>query len=271
MLHVASAHSSPRWLQIQRRALAEHIHVPYMRWGSVALIDSAHASEFDRAVEQKGPEAGKLNHLALEIAREAADQDLLMFLAPDAFPVADPMGAIERALAEAPLLAVRRAENDGDPLPHPCFCVTTVGAWRELAGDWSDGYPFSAPGLGRVTDFGANLLRRLELTGTPWVALERTSGTPLDPLRFAVYGGIVYFHNAAEIGRVHRLQAPRPLAPARPGLLGRALAPVERQRRLAWERALLLRSSKDSEEIFSEIAAGGTAWLERVGHTAAAG
>src|SRR5271165_4015444 len=171
MLHIASAHTgSPRWLEVQRRALAEHIRVPYTRWGSVALNDPdpAHLAAFDRIIEQKGPEAGKLNHLAVEICQEAAGGDLLMFLAPDAFPIADPMPVIDRALAEAPLLAVRRAENDGDPQPHPCFCVTTVGAWRRLAGDWSDGYPWSAAGLGRVTDFGANLLRRLELTETPW-------------------------------------------------------------------------------------------------------
>lgn len=267
MLHIASAHSgSPRWLDVQRRQLAEHIPVAYETWGSVALIDASHAAGFDHAIEQKGPEAGKLNHLAVEICEVADDDDLLMFLAPDAFPVADPMGVIEEALGRAPLLAVRRAENDGDPQPHPCFCVTSVGTWRRLKGDWSDGYPWTAEGLGRVTDFGGNLLRRLELTGTPWVGLERTSATTLDPLHFGVYGGIVYFHNADEIGRVHRLGAPRSLPGAGVPLLGGAVEFIGRQRRLAWERALLKRSARDSEEIFAAIAAGGPGWLERVGH-----
>ena len=271
MLHIASAHSgSPRWLSIQRRQIAEHIKVPHLRWGSVALIDAAHAAQFDRAIEQKGPEAGKLNHLALEISQEAAEEDLLMFLAPDAFPIADPMPVIERALTEAPLVAVRRSENDCEPQPHPCFCVTTVGAWRRLAGDWSDGYPFSAPGLGRVTDLGANLLRRLELTSTPWVALQRTNGTPFDPLHFAVYGGIVYFHDAAEIGRVHRLSEPRPLGLERLAPLGGAARRLEQRRRYAWERGLLRRSTRDSEKIFRGIAAGGNGWLELIGHDAGA-
>lgn len=267
ILHIASAHSgTPRWLSLQRRQIEEHIRVPYLRWGSVALIDPSHAAGFDRAIEQKGPEAGKLNHLAVEICREAAEDDLLMFLAPDAFPIADPMPVIERALAEAPLLAVRRSENDGDPQPHPCFCVTTVGAWRRLAGDWSDGYPFTAPGLGRVTDLGANLLRRLELTSTPWVPLERSNGTPFDPLRFAVYGEVVYFHDAGEIGRVHRLSEPGSLALGRsPGL--RAVARhLQRHRRLTWERSLLRRSRRESQQIFRAIQAGGGGWLELVGH-----
>jgi|GEM_PF-647290 len=272
MLHIASAHGgSPRWLGVQRRQIARHITVPHMRWGSLALGDASHAGAFDRAIEQKGPEAGKLNHLATEICHEAADDDLLMFLAPDAFPIADPMPVIERALAQAPLVAVRRGENDGDPVPHPCFCVTTAGAWRRLAGDWSDGYPFTAPGLGRVSDYGANLLRRLELTATPWVALERTNGTPLDPLHFAVYGGIVYFHDAAEIGRVHRLSAPRPLRLGRAPLIGALAGRLEEQRTLAWERGLLRRSARDSEEVFRAIAAGGDDWLELIGQRPVAG
>jgi hypothetical protein len=267
MLHIASAHSgSPRWLEIQRRQLAEHIPVPYVTWGSVAGIDSSHAAGFDHVIEQKGPEAGKLNHLAVEICEVAGEEDLLMFLAPDAFPVADPMAVIEEALAGAALLAVRRSENDGDPQPHPCFCVTTVGAWQRLGGDWSDGYPWTAEGLGRVTDFGGNLLRRLELSGTPWVSIERTSSSGLDPLHFGVYGGIVYFHNANEIGRVHRLRAPGRLPGAGAPILGRALAPLERQRRLAWERGLLRRSARDSQEIFGGISAGTTDWLRRIGH-----
>ncbi len=271
MLHIASAHSgSPRWLAIQHRQLAEHLPVPYVTWGSVAGIDSSHAAGFDHVIEQKGPEAGKLNHLAVEVCQVAAPDDLLMFLAPDAFPVADPMPVIEEALARAPLVAVRRSENDGDPQPHPCFCVTTVGTWQSLPGDWSDGYPWSAPGLGRVTDFGGNLLRRLELSETPWVSIERSSSSKLDPLHFGVYGGIVYFHNANEIGRVHRLDAPRPLPGAGTPLLGRALAAAEAQRRLAWERGLLRRSARDSEEIFRGISAGGTEWLERIGHNPSA-
>ena len=37
-----------------------------------------------------------------------------MFLDGDAFPVVDPMPAINEALQRAPLVAARRAENGGD-------------------------------------------------------------------------------------------------------------------------------------------------------------
>ena len=140
MLYVASVHyKSPQWIEIQTQHLREHISVPFQTWTSLEGIDPAYARYFDRVLQQKGMHAGKLNHLAAEISYEAADEDLLMFLDGDAFPIADPMPLIERALAEAPLLAVRRAENVDEPQPHPCFCVTTVGTWRSLPGDWTAG------------------------------------------------------------------------------------------------------------------------------------
>jgi hypothetical protein len=219
VLHVATAHSgSARWIEIQSAHLREHITIPFTTWGSLAGLDGSHGARFDRIVEQKGPEAAKLNHLAVEISREAADEDLLMFLDPDAFPIADPLPVIEEALSRAPLLAVRRDEN-GDPQPHPCFCVTTVGAWRGLAGDWSDGYPFTSSDGGRATGLGANLLRRLELAGTPWVPLLRSNSERDRELLFAIYGEIVYHHGVGEISRAQRLSAPRPLpVPSLPGL-----------------------------------------------------
>ena len=72
-----------------------------------------------------------------------------MFLDGDAFPIADPMPMIEEGLAQAPLVAVRRAENLDEPQPHPCFCVTTVGTWRSLPGDWSAGPTWPGPRAGR--------------------------------------------------------------------------------------------------------------------------
>jgi hypothetical protein len=128
MVYVATAqYRSPRWIEIQTRYLRESIGVPFQTWSSLELIDPSFAAHFDRVVEQLGPHAGKLNHLAMEISVEAADEDLLMFLDGDAFPITDPMPAIEEGLSRAPLVAVRRIENLGEPQPHPCFCVTTIG------------------------------------------------------------------------------------------------------------------------------------------------
>ena len=110
MLYIATAHfRSPQWIEVQARHLRRHISVPYQTWSSLEGIDPCYAVHFDRVVEQLGDHAGKLNHLALEISQVAADDDLLMFLDGDAFPIADPMPLITDGLARAPLMAVRRA------------------------------------------------------------------------------------------------------------------------------------------------------------------
>jgi hypothetical protein len=267
MLHIATTHlRSPRWIEIQSRHLREHISVPYRSWGSLQLIDSSYASYFDRIVEQKGPQAGKLNHLALEISEEASETDLLMFLAGDAFPIADPMPMIGEALARAPLLAARRLANASAPQPHPCFCVTTVGAWRSLAGDWSDGYAWRDERDELLTDFGANLLRRLELTRTPWVELLRSNSRRLDPVSFALYGGVLYHHGAGADapGRADRAQAPRPLpVPRLPGLAA-AVDAANREWRRSWERRARRRYRRRSEVIYQRIERGDPGWRAEV-------
>jgi len=197
MLYIATVHyKSPKWIEIQTRHLRQHISVPYQTWTSLEQIDPSYADHFDRVFEQRGSHSEKLNHLALEIAHQAADSDLLMFLDGDAFPIADPMPLIDDGLSKAQLLAVRRAENVNEPQPHPCFCVTTVGTWRRLPGDWSGGYTWPGAHGILVTDVGANLLRALELTETPWQEVLRSNGTHLNPLFFAIYGNAVYHHGA---------------------------------------------------------------------------
>ncbi|HMD51846.1 MAG TPA: hypothetical protein VKG62_03970, partial [Solirubrobacteraceae bacterium] len=216
MLYIATVHyRSPQWIEIQTRYLREHIHVPYQTWSSLEGIDPSYSSYFDRIVVQRGLHSAKLNHLAMELSQEASDEDLLMFLDGDAFPIADPMPLIDDGLSRAPLLAVRRAENVNEPQPHPCFCVTTVGTWRTLPGDWTAGYTWTGARGRPTSDVGGNLLRRLELSSTPWVEVLRSNRRNLHPLNFAVYGDTIYHHGAGfrtgELTPVDRAGAPRPL------------------------------------------------------------
>lgn len=198
MLYVATVHyRSPRWIEIQARHLRRHLPVPFQTWTSLEGIDGHSCDElFDVVLQQRGPHAGKLNHLAMEICHVASDEDLIMFLDGDAFPIADPMPLITESLERAPLVAVRRVENLNDPQPHPCFCVTSVGTWRNLPGDWSPGPVWPGVAGRRVSDVGANLMRALELSETTWVQLRRSNGSKLHPVFFAVYGEIVYHHGA---------------------------------------------------------------------------
>jgi len=238
--------------------------VPFETWGSVPLEERSEGDCFDHVIAQKGPEASKLNHLAVEICEQAEDGDQLMFLSPDAFPIADPMGVVEEALSRSALVAVRRVQNNGERQPYPCFCVTTVGAWRRLAGDWSDGYPWSGSDGMRVTEIGGNLLRRLELTDTPWVELQRSNPARLDPLYFAIYGGVVYHHGSGELTRAHRVSQPRQIpVPPLPGL-STAVERLNDERRLMWERGAHKRFTRHSDALFERMSAGGSGWLAEV-------
>jgi hypothetical protein len=266
MLHVVTIHfRSPRWVEIQTRHLRDHIQVPYQTWTSLEGIDPAYGARFDHVFEQRGQHAAKLNHLALEISHQAAEDDLLMFLDGDAFPIADPMPLIEDGLAKAPLVAVRRAENLDDPQPHPCFCVTTVGTWRRLHGDWWGGYTWPGQKGRLVTDVGGNLLRALELSEMPWKQILRTNRTNLDPVFFAIYGGVIYHHGAGfRPGELHRayLDAapdPRPLPRQR---ARRALVRLADQyRRQRFVRRTQRSYLEHSERIYRRIAAGDAGWL----------
>jgi hypothetical protein len=265
MLHIATVHhASPRWIEIQTRYMRQNISVPYQTWTSLERIDPSYGVHFDNVISQKGMHAAKLNHLAMEICNVASDDDLLMFFDGDAFPIADPMPLVNDGLAKAPLVAVRRAENFDEPQPHPCFCVTTVGTWRALPGDWTAGYTWTGARGGQTSDVGGNLLRRLELTGTPWVQVLRSNRRNPDPLYLAIYGDAIYHHGAGLTGGLspaHRAQSPEPLAlPSTPGLRS-AVRLVNRARWRRWQIGRERQLARRSQEFYEKIQGGGSEWL----------
>jgi hypothetical protein len=266
VLHVATVHyRSPRWIAIQTEHLRRHIAVPLQIWTSLEGIEESWVASFDHVLVQRGTHAAKLNHMAMEITAQAEDEDLIMFLDGDAFPIADPIPLIDEGLGRAPLVAVRRSENFDEPQPHPCFCVTSVRTWRTLPGDWTAGFTWTGPRGTPTSDVGGNLLRRLELSGTEWVPVLRSNRHNPDPLYFGVYGGVIYHHGAGfragELSPVHRAQSPQPLASDGAGrpLPARLL---NRLRWSRWERGYERRQVNESERIFRLIESGDESWLK---------
>ncbi len=269
MLHVATVHfRSPRWIEIQTRHLREHLHVPYETWTSLEGIDPSYATHFDHVIDQAGQHSGKLNNLALEISHVAGDDDLIMFLDGDAFPIADPMPLIEDALSRAPLVAVRRAENLRDMQPHPCFCVTSVKTWRELPGDWSAGHRWTLPDGRHPSDIGGNLLRALELSETPWVEVLRSNREHIDPLFFAIYGGVIYHHGAGfrrgGASRAHYDKRPKPLPLPDTPVLREAVQELNRVRLMVWRARSRGPQIMESKRVFDKIERGDSSWLAEI-------
>jgi hypothetical protein len=266
VLHIATVHyGSPRWIEIQARHLREHISVPYRTWTSLQGIEPSWQVHFDHVIDQIGNHAGKLNNLAVEISHQADDDDLIMFLDGDAFPIADPMPLIGDGLSQAPLIAVRRAENLDDRQPHPCFCVTAVKTWRELPGDWSMGHRWEGPHGTRPTDVGANLLRVLELTKTPWVDVLRSNPEHLDPLLCAIYGDVIYHHGAGfrrgGASKGHYNSAPKPLSLPNVPVVRQISRQLDAARLLAWRVRTRGPQIRESKRVFEKIQRGDADWL----------
>ena len=242
MIHVATVHwRDDRWLEPQRRYLERNVESPYRVYADLEGIEEAEGVDVvtSTVVDAVAPNshAGKLNALGTLIAREAEPADVLLFLDGDAFPIAPLDAFLEQTLARFPLAAIRRDENLGDKQPHPSFCATTVGFWRELGGDWSRGPDWTwTNDLGwTVEDTGGKLLATLTEKQVDWYALRRTNRRNLHPVLFGVYDDLVYHHGAgfrqvfdrvdrARAGRIPDLPADLPLEP-----------PDSRAGRLLWK------------------------------------
>lgn len=274
MIHVATVHwRSERWIDPQLRYLERFLPGPFRVYAFLNRVPGDHGRKyFYCSTEHIKDHATKLNLLADLICLAADDPaDPLVFVDGDAFPVA-PIGTlIDERLERHRLIAVQRRENSLDIQPHPCFCVTTVGFWRDVGGDWHRGHEWHDPEGVPITDVGANLLAALDRAGVDWYPLHRVNAVDLHPLFFGLYGDVehgalVYHHGAgfrkSPGGRAGRMAhgerqiRARPLARAvvrlpRDGPLGavrRRLNPTRRLRDALREETRGL-----SDEILTEL------------------
>jgi hypothetical protein len=217
MIHVATVHwRSERWIDPQLRYLEQFLPGPFRVYAFLNRVTGDQRGKFFySSTESIKDHAKKLNLLGDMICLAAGDpSDLLVFVDGDAFPVT-PLGPlIAERLERHRLIAVQRLENNGDCQPHPCFCVTTVGFWREIGGDWHRGHEWPDPHGIPTTDVGANLLAALEREGVDWYPLRRVNAVDVHPLFFGLYGDaergpLVYHHGAgfrkSAGGRVSRM------------------------------------------------------------------
>jgi hypothetical protein len=288
MIHVATVHwRDDRWIDVQRRYLERNLAQPFRVHADLEGIDAIpHRTKFDTIQDLAATtsfEHGifshteKLNALGATIVRDAALVDVIVFLDGDAFPIQPLDDFLADALSRRPLVAVRRDENLDDEQPHPSFCATTVGFWRELGGDWNPGYTWQNAAGQEVTDAGGNLLGILRERGVDWLPLLRTNRVNLRPLWFAVYGDVVYHHGAGFRGGLCRRDReaigtvpwpppdPQPGAGARDRLAWRLSAWkwywVDKRPVVRRERAALRRNKELSDRIYEELRTDETFWL----------
>ena len=258
MIHVATVHHrSSKWIDVQLDYLRRNLTEPYRVVANLEGVDGRHAEKFDRVVPAVGRHSGKLNLLAAEIVAEAGRDDIIIFLDGDAFPVADPMPLVHRALDTSALVAVVRRENGEDRQPHPSFCAVRVDTWDAIGGDWSMGHPWADESGTWVSDTGGNLLAALERHGLDWVPLHRSNRVNPHPLWFGVYGGIVYHHGAGfrkPVARSFAVDHPaRWAAGERAPLVGTPIRKLGSYRIVRWERREFKASSRLGDEVFAQL------------------
>lgn len=202
MFHVVTVHwKVDIWIEPQLRFFRRHLPPDTQIYACLNGIETPHAGAYAYVGDLPGRHPAKLNALAEIVRERASADDYLIFIDGDAFPIAP----IEPGLlAGTPLAAVRRDENLGDPQPHPCFCMTTVGFWNEIGGDWRPGYTWKNALGYHTSDVGGNLLGILREKKIAWQPLLRTNEVNLHPLWFAIYGDAVYHHGAGFRGRRSR-------------------------------------------------------------------
>jgi hypothetical protein len=264
MLHVVTVHwRSATWIDPQLHYLGLHTPADTRVYASLDGLEEDHSDRFHYSTELDGTHAQKLDILAGVVAESANDDDLLLFIDGDAFPIAAVDAEVLQGLS---LAAVRREENLGDQQPHPCFCLTTVGFWKQINGTWTEGYKWKNTRGEMVTDVGGNLLGILRENDTAWRPLLRSNRTELHPLWFGVYADLVYHHGAGFRERIARLDgsdlslehainsAILPKSVPYFGQLERSIRMRRAQaRRDAWRASVGTEQNRLAEEVFASL------------------
>lgn len=187
MINVATVHWKSRFFQdVQLRHMERNLKGSKV-W---AFVDRApeEGGELDSSRYFYHADSGQTNHLVkldmlADLVCEASpDDEVMLFMDGDAWPVSPAADFIAESLGRFPVGAVVRLEN-GERYPHPCFTFTTVGYWKEAGLSWSK------------HDVN-HILHVLEARKEGWTKIRRTGGLSDHPVFFSVYGDVVYHHGA---------------------------------------------------------------------------
>lgn len=209
--YITIHHATTKWIDIQLRHI-QHFTRDYKIWAlfSQDLLLSEHEHKYhflDHKKIKSGHESEdhstNLDHLTNSVCTDSnvSEDDILVFLDSDAFPIANMNDYIKRNLAEYEFCAVNRIENLGCLAPHPSFAFCKVKFWIDNKFSWGRDQSFNA-NTHWQGDAGGVLFKHLNSKKINWLRIPRDSKKSLftDPLLYAVYGGIVYHHCAGSRG-----------------------------------------------------------------------
>ena len=143
----------------------------------------------------------KMNFLSKMIKdnHQISDEDLLVFLDGDAFPVSHWESTVREALQEHKVVCVYRTENleplvpdEQKPYPHLMFVAVKAKFWFENEIIWEKSWCGNIEG-----PIGPPLKFWLEENGHTTYPLLRSNKVDVHPLFFGVYGDLIYHHGSS--------------------------------------------------------------------------
>src|ERR1700722_1927741 len=117
MINIATVHwHDESWIDIQLEYLKRNLHEPFRVYAWLNGVPGNHRHKFHYVnTEPVQSHAVKLNILADLIYFDSnRNDDLIVFLDGDAFPIGDVVALVRQKLAKYPLVAIQRLENNGD-------------------------------------------------------------------------------------------------------------------------------------------------------------
>jgi hypothetical protein len=200
MIYILTIHwENDNWVDLQLKYIKKNTPEDHKIFTFLNIPTKKHDKKFDYVSHENiKRHASKLNILADLACFDSSDEnDILIFLDGDAFPIKEYMQVVRNSLISNTLLAVQRKENLGDIQPHPCFCAIHVKDWIKIKGDWNPGGMHWQDVNGKkITDLGGIVLKKLNEKSLSWDKLLRTNKINPHPLHYGIYGDMVYHHGA---------------------------------------------------------------------------
>jgi hypothetical protein len=216
-LHYVTIHQNPAWVNLQLKHI-EYFTENYKVWalGPESMCRKPWTDKFHyfgpkkstkRGASRNHAEAlGKLSEIVCEDT-SVSDEDILIFMDSDAWPVTNINKYIAKKLNDYDFAAVNRREMESKgeecKAPHPSFAFCKVSFWKK--------YPFSWDASVRTrawqNDTGGLLYRQFLEYDINWYRMYRTPLTSLttDPVCFSVYDDAVYHHGCGSRPKATRL------------------------------------------------------------------
>ena len=195
MIHILTVHyKSLDWIPIQHKYLENNLK-NYQVWSFIDEVEfnpwpfdfNFHSSKKSKVFDKRGgawDHAKKLDILVKNI-KAVSDNDIILFLDGDSFPISPLNKFIENTLADYDFISIVREEM-GHKFPHPSFACCKLDLWKKHNLTW-----------GVKFDTGGVLQKQLEDKNIKWKKIKRTQSLGSHPVMFGVYGDIIYHHTAA--------------------------------------------------------------------------